>query len=179
MEPLYGAIVDFLAAHQHWAPYLAFALALGETVAFVSIAIPSTAILVGVGGLIATGALHFVPIWIGAVLGALVGSTFSWWLGRRYGDRMLAVWPFSREPALVERGTLAFRRWGGGAIFVAHFFGPLRAVAFLVAGVSSMSLAGFQLANVPGVLIWAYAIPKAGEVGGNVIGHVWRGLFGA
>ena len=179
MEALYGAIIDFLVANKHWAPYLAFLLALGETIAFVSIAIPSTAFLVGVGGLIATGALSFTPIWIGAVLGAFVGSTFSWWLGQHYGGRMLAVWPFSREPALVERGTQAFRRWGGGAIFIAHFFGPLRAVAFLIAGVSSMSLLGFQLANVPGVLVWAYVIPKSGEVGGTIIGHIWRGIFGA
>jgi membrane protein DedA with SNARE-associated domain len=179
LDALYTAIVDFLVAHQLWAPYLAFLLALGETVAFVSIAIPSTAILVGVGGLIATGALSFTPIWIGAVLGALLGSTFSWWLGQRYGEHMLSVWPFSREPALVERGTAAFRRWGGGAIFAAHFFGPLRAVAFLIAGVSSMSLAGFQLANVPGVLVWAYVIPKSGEIGGTLIGHLWRSVFGA
>ena len=179
MEALYGAVVDFAIANRHWAPYLAFLLALGETVAFVSIAIPSTAILVGVGGLIATGGLSFLPIWIGAVLGALVGSTFSWWLGQRYGPRMLAVWPFSREPALVERGTTTFRRWGGGAVFAAHFFGPLRAVAFVIAGVSSMSFLGFQFANVPGVLIWAFVIPKSGEIGGNVLGHMWRGLFGA
>jgi membrane protein DedA with SNARE-associated domain len=179
MQAYYSAIVDFVSAHAAWAPYLAFLLALGETVAFVSIAIPSTAILIGVGGLIATGSLAFLPIWIGAVLGALVGSTFSWWLGMRYGPQMLAIWPFSREPALVERGTSAIRRWGAAGVFVAHFFGPLRAVAFLVAGISSMSFAGFQLANVPAVLVWAFVIPKSGEIGGNVIGHLWRGLFGA
>ena len=97
----------------------------------------------------------------------------------RYGPQMLAIWPFTREPALVERGTSAIRRWGAAGVFVAHFFGPLRAVAFLVAGVSSMSFAGFQLANVPAVLIWAFVIPKSGEIGGNVIGHLWRGIFGA
>ena len=45
--------------------------------AFLSIAIPSTAILVGIGALVATGAIDFMPIWLGAALGALIGSTFS------------------------------------------------------------------------------------------------------
>ena len=75
--------------------------------------IPSTAILIGVGGLVATGGLEFMPLWIGASLGALIGSTFSYWLGGRFGTRMLTVWPLSKDPALVARGTWAFCPLGG------------------------------------------------------------------
>ena len=92
---------------------------------------------------------------------------------------MLNVWPLNKDPDAVDRSQRAFSRWGPGAVFVGHFFGPLRAIVFIAAGVSMMRTLRFQLANVPGALIWAYAIPKSGEIGGSVIGHLWRGLFGA
>ena len=112
MEAMLATVVDFVSAHRDWAPVLVFLLALGETIAFVSILIPSTAILVGVGALVAAGGLDFAPLWVGASLGALIGSTFSYWLGDRFGPRMLALWPLNKDPALVARGTSAFARWG-------------------------------------------------------------------
>jgi membrane protein DedA with SNARE-associated domain len=179
LEALLGHVVDFVTAHARWAPYLAFLFAFGETLAFLSIVIPSTAILVAVGGLVATGSLELFPIWLGASLGALVGSTFSRWLGRRYGPAMMNVWPLNKDPDAVDRSKRAFAKWGPGAVFVGHFFGPLRSIVFIAAGIATMRPLRFQSVNIPGALIWAYAIPKSGEIGGNVIGHLWRSLFGA
>jgi membrane protein DedA with SNARE-associated domain len=179
VEAILGQVVDFVSANARWAPYLAFVFAFGETLAFLSILIPSTAILVAVGGLVATGSLQLFPIWIGASLGALCGSTLSWWLGLRYGSAMLKVWPLNRDPEAVDRSRAAFAKWGPGAVFVGHFFGPLRSIVFVSAGFAAMQKLRFQAANVPGALIWAYVIPKSGEIGGNVIGHLWRSLFGA
>jgi membrane protein DedA with SNARE-associated domain len=179
MQALLAGIVDFVSAHRAWAPALVFLLALGETTAFVSILIPSTAILVGIGALVAAGGLDFAPVWTAAALGALVGSTLSYWLGGRFGPRMLGLWPLNRDPALVARGTSAFARWGAATVLAGHFIGPLRSVVFLVAGVSAMRMIAFQVANVPGALVWAYVVPKSGELGGSAIGAVWRGLFGA
>jgi membrane protein DedA with SNARE-associated domain len=179
METLLAHVVTFVSENARWAPYLAFVFAFGETLAFLSILIPSTAILVAVGGLIATGSLQMFPIWLGASLGALVGSSFSWWLGWRYGAFLLNIWPLNKDPDAVERSRAAFARWGVGAIFVGHFFGPLRSIVFVAAGISLMRPLRFQLANIPGALIWAYVIPKSGEIGGSVIGHLWTTLFGA
>jgi hypothetical protein len=36
-----------------------------------------------------------------------------------------------------------------------------------------------MLANVPGAIAWAFVIPKSGEVGGDVVGAIWRSLTGA
>jgi membrane protein DedA with SNARE-associated domain len=173
MEAVLDRMVDFVRENGAWAPYLAFVFAFAETVAFVSILIPSTAILIGVGGLVATGALHMFPLWLGASLGALIGSTFSWWLGRRYGPSILSVGPLKDQQETIRKGKDAFARFGPAAVLIGHFFGPLRAVAFVLAGASAMSLARFQLANIPGALAWAYLVPKSGEVGGDVIAHLW------
>ena len=135
----FSGIIDFISANRAWALDVMFLLALGETTAFVSILIPSTAILVGIGALVATGSLDFAPLWIGATLGALIGSTFSWWLGAAYGGRLLDA--LAAEQVTRTRSSAAgraFAKWGGAAIVIGHFVGPLRAVVFLMAGVSAM-----------------------------------------
>jgi membrane protein DedA with SNARE-associated domain len=171
------SVIDFIAENREWAFWIALVFAAGETMALVSIIIPSTIILIGVGALVATGAVSFWPIWAGAAVGALIGSTFSWWLGRRYGETILRLWPLSRHPELVFQGRAAFARWGSAAIIIGHFFGPLRPVVFLMCGMAPMTLARFTPWNALGGIAWAGAMPLTGLVGGSLIGWVW-GLFG-
>lgn len=168
------AVVAFLERHQDWSFLVALLFAGAETLALLSLVVPSTAILVAVGATVATGALSFAPIWAGAALGAVLGSTTSWWLGRRYGHAILQLWPLNREPQLVDRATQAFRRWGLPAVFIGHFFGPLRSVVFLFAGMTGVGFWRFQMVNLPGCLLWAWFVPKSGEIGGDIIAWLWR-----
>jgi membrane protein DedA with SNARE-associated domain len=178
MDALITSMIDFVSANRQWALWIALVFAAAETTAFISIAIPSTAILIGVGALVATGGVDFLPIWIGASIGAVIGSTFSWWLGRHYGDRILRMWPLRDHPDLVTRGTTLFAKWGVWAIIIGHFFGPLRPVVFLMAGISRMRVLHFHFFNVAGSLAWAWAVPKSGEVGGNVLAYLWQLVTG-
>ncbi len=168
------AIIAFIERHQEWSFWLSLVFAAAETTAFLSLLVPSTAILVGVGATVATGAVPFFPIWAGAALGAMVGSSFSWWLGWRFGDRILAMWPLKDHPDLVKQAEQAFRKWGMGAVFIGLFFGPLRLVIFLFAGMMKMSLPLFLIVNTVAAMAWAYVIPKFGEVGGIIIGWFWN-----
>ncbi|MES2143358.1 MAG: DedA family protein [Pseudomonadota bacterium] len=179
MDAAISALIDFVAANRPWAFWIALVFATGENTAIISIIIPSTAILVGVGALVATGSLDFWPIWAGASLGALIGSTFSYWLGLRYGDRILAMWPLKNHPEMVRNGTEAFAKWGPVAIIIGHFFGPLRPVVFLMCGMARMPMGPFQVYNVIGSLGWAYVVPKFGEVGGIIVGWLWRLFTGS
>ena len=88
MDSWTQAAIAFMERHQEWSFWLALVFAAAETTAFLSLAVPSTAILVGVGATVATGAIPFFPIWAGAALGAILGSTFSYWLGLRFGARI-------------------------------------------------------------------------------------------
>lgn len=167
------AVLGFVRDNRDWAFWIALVFALGENVAFISIVIPSTAILLGVGALVATGQLTLFPIWAGASIGALIGSIFSYWVGWRYGEAILSLWPFRNHPELIEKGNAAFRRWGVLAVIIGHFFGPLRAVVFVMAGISRMSPPVFLVVNFVGCLAWAYATPTFGEVAGHIIGWIW------
>ncbi len=179
MDGVISGLLEFLKTHSGWAFWIALLFATAENLAFLSIAIPSTAILVGVGALVATGEISFTPIFLGAAIGAIIGSTVSWFLGVIYGDRILNFWPLKDYPQLVAQGKVTFAKWGSAAIIIGHFFGPLRPVAFIMCGIALMPFRTFMLWNVPGAIAWAYLVPKFGEVGGLVVGWLWNLVFGA
>ncbi len=173
LEGMIDTVLAFVREHRDWAFWIALVFAFGETVAFLSIVIPSTAILLGVGALVASGQLSLFPIWAGASIGAICGSTISFLIGWRYGDTILSLWPFRTNPDQVEKGNAAFRRWGGFAVIIGHFFGPLRAVVFVMAGIARMSPPLFIPVNIVGCLLWAYVTPVFGEVAGHAIAWLW------
>jgi membrane protein DedA with SNARE-associated domain len=170
MEGTALAMAEYLAAHAGAAPFVALALAIAETVAFLSIFIPATALLMAAGALTATGAFPFLPLWAGAATGAVIGSTFSWWLGRHFGARILAARILRDQADAVARAQALFERWGAAAIVAGHFVGPLRPVAFLFAGMSGIGFWRFQRWNLLGAVGWAFLIPQTGALGGDLAG---------
>ncbi len=173
MDGLIVTLIAFVERHQALAPWLMLVLAMLETTAVVSIIVPSTAIMVGVGALAATGAIQFTPLWLGASAGAVLGSGLSFWLGRRYGSAILAVPVIRRHPEWMEKTDRAFTRWGPATILVGHFTTFLRPVVFLMAGMSGMTFGRFLFWNTLGCIAWAWVVPKSGEVGGSLLGRLW------
>lgn len=177
MDSFIDPIFAFIERNQVWAPWIMALLAAAETTAFLSVLVPSTAIMVMVGALAATGALDFTQLWIGATIGAMIGSFGSYWVGWRYGDAILQVKPLNQYPEWIAKARGAFAKWGPATVFGGHFVTFLRPVVFLMAGISRMGLARFAIWNAMGCAVWAWVVPKFGEVGGHILAWLW-GLFG-
>lgn len=137
MEDMVRALVDFVRDHQSWAAPIMFALAFGESLAFLSLLIPAWGALVGIGALIGPSGISFWPVWIGGALGAACGDWISYWFGFTFKDRVAHMWPLSRYPELLPRGEAFVRKWGTLGIFLGRFFGPLRASVPLASFVTS------------------------------------------
>lgn len=178
MDALIPTFLDFVERHAHLIFWLSLLFALAETTLIVSLIIPSTAILVGLGALAATGRIDIVPLCLGAGVGALLGSTLSYLIGWRWGNRMLRVWPLSRDPATVDRAADSFARRGAVTLLVGHFVGPLRSVVFVMAGAARMPAWHFHPWNAGGALAWAVTVPLAGQAGGSALGWLWTLLPG-
>jgi membrane protein DedA with SNARE-associated domain len=159
------AVSAFVRQHQAWGPPLAFVLAFGESLAFISLLLPATVILLGLGALIGQSGIAFWPIWVGAALGAVFGDWLSYWIGYKFKDRVARMWPMSRHPDLLWAGRVFFLRWGAGAVFIGRFFGPLRASVPIVAGIFAMPPTIFQLVNVASALVWATGVLAPGTLG--------------
>ena len=173
MDVIAQTFITWIEQNQAWLPLIMVVFAAAETTAFLSILIPSTAILVAVGALAARDGIAFFPLWAGASVGALIGSFFSYWLGWRYGAAVLAMRPLRNHPEMVEKARGAFVRYGPATVLVGHFLTVFRPVVFLLAGMTGMTLARFAFWNVLGAVAWAFLIPKLGQFGGDLLGWLW------
>jgi membrane protein DedA with SNARE-associated domain len=173
MDGWTDSFVAFIERNRDWLPLIMLVFAAAETTAFLSILIPSTAVLVAVGALAATGAVSFWPLWAGAAAGALIGSSFSYWLGWRYGAAVLTMRPLRDHPEMIGKAQAAFATYGPVTILIGHFTTIFRPVVFLMAGMSGMTLLRFAFWNLIGCVAWAFLIPKLGQFGGDIIGWLW------
>lgn len=154
--------IAFVRDNEAIAPFVVFALAFAESFAFISLLVPAWGILIGVGALIGASGLEFWPIWLGAAAGASVGDWISYLIGYHFKDSATHVWPLSRHPDMVAKGHAFFERWGAWSVFIGRFFGPLRAVVPLIAGIFAMPQFLFQMANVASAMVWAFVLLAPG-----------------
>jgi membrane protein DedA with SNARE-associated domain len=174
-------LLAFAKAHPESAFLIAFAVSFGESFAGISFLIPGTTILIGLGAILRVmgiGFLAFWPVWLAAAVGAILGDWISYWLGHRYHEHVLDIWPISRFRAQMKTALEFFGRWGVWAIFIGRFMGPFRATVPLVAGVSHMKFWPFQIANVLSALIWSASLLLLGAVGWDAIKTAWHWLPG-
>jgi membrane protein DedA with SNARE-associated domain len=161
-------IIEFANTYQAWIGPLVFALAFGESIAFVSLILPFWGILVALGAVVgAAGGLQFWTILICAAVGAALGDWVSYWLGKHYHKEIEQMWPIKNNPGLMDKGRAFFDRWGPWAIVIARFSGPLRAAVPIVAGAVRMPQGIFQLANWGSAFLWAGVLMVFGDVIGK------------
>lgn len=161
-------VIDFVRVHQLWGPPIVFALAFGESLAFISLFIPAWAVLVAIGAIIPAAQIPFWPILVAAALGAAAGDWLSYWIGYHFKDPIAHVWPLSKHPDLLPRGHAFMEHWGVLGIFIGRFFGPLRASVPLIAGIVEMPYWVFQAANVASAFVWAWVLLVFGDVASTI-----------
>ncbi len=165
--------VDFVRTNQAWAVPVVFALAFGESLAFISLLIPAWGALVAIGALIGSSGIKFWPIWVSASLGAAFGDWLSYWIGLKLEHTVAHVWPLSRHPDLIPRGEAFMTKWGIPGIFIGRFFGPLRASVPLIAGIFEMPFWRFQLANFSSAFVWAAVLLTIGDGISKAVKWIW------
>jgi membrane protein DedA with SNARE-associated domain len=172
MSEFISQAVAVVQAHPGWAAPVLFGLAFCESFAFISLLLPTASVLVAVGALLGASGMAFWPLWLAAAAGAVAAHALSYAIAFHFKEQIARIWPLSRNPALLTRGVAFFRRWGLAAVFLGRFFGPLRAVMPLAAGLCEMPWRPFLIANVASGLLWT-----AGMLAPGVIGVRW--LWGA
>ena len=166
-ETITHGVVEFVRTNQGWAPFIVGVLAFGESLAVLSLLFPATVMLLAIGGMIGGMGLEFWPIWLAAVLGASLGDWLSYEVSRYFGEPIQHMWPLNRAPDTIAKAERFIQRHGVWGVFLGRFFGPLRAVVPLVAGIFDMPRLRFQVANIGSALLWATLLlaPGAGIVG--------------
>lgn len=161
MTELLDSLLAWVRLHPVWTGWVVLLVSFAESLAIVGMIVPGVVLLLGVGTLIAAGAVDFWAMCAWAVVGAVAGDGLSYWLGWRFHAQIRRRWPFSHYPNSLDQGERFFRKYGGISVAFARFFGPGRATVPLVAGMLSMPPPAFLAANVGSALLWApaYLLP--------------------
>lgn len=165
MEGLTTAVVEFVRMHQAWAAPIVFTLAFLESLAFLSLLVPATAILLAISALVGASGVSFWPLWFAGGLGGVLGYSLSYQIGAHFGEDAFRIWPFRKYPDLIERARGFFQKWGAWAVFIGHFIGPIRAFIPVVAGVYRINRFQFEFANVVAAFIWVTSVLAPGFFG--------------
>jgi membrane protein DedA with SNARE-associated domain len=166
--------VEIVRANQQWAVPIVFLMAFAECVALLSWLVPATVFFTAFGGVAAASGLNLFSLSLAASLGAGLGFWLSYWAGDALGPRVGQMWPLRDHPDWLPRGHDFFERWGMLGIGFGHFFGPVRAVVALVAGIVKMPILPFQLANWAAAFAWGFGLIYLGEwIGDIVVRWIW------
>jgi membrane protein DedA with SNARE-associated domain len=169
-------LVDWLQPFFSTFGYLIVPVAMAlESGAFTGIVVPGDVIL-AIGGVYAAQGDLALPLVIGlAWLGALVGSTAGYLLGRRYGESFVKRLPlFNRFEDRIEDVKGSIERNAGKTIVVGRFVTGAGGFIPFVAGTSRVRPMTFFLYTIPTLLVWTTALSLIGFFVGNNVDAIDR-----
>ena len=146
-----------------------FAVALLVTLEGFGIPLPGETAVVTAAAFAARGSLSIYGVIASATIGALLGGSGGYWIGR-IGGRGLLVrhghW-VRLDAERLARTEKFFARHGVKTIFFARFVALLRIFGSLMAGVAHMPFPTFSMVNLAGGLAWAGTFGALGYLFGR------------
>lgn len=126
-----------------------------ETSVLIGLIVPGdTVVIVAATAVSSVG--EAVVLGIVVVVGALLGESFGFWLGRWLGPRIRESWLGRRiGHANWDRSERYLRRRGGPAIFLSRFLPVLHSLVPLTVGMSGFRYRRFLAWTVPACILWA------------------------
>ena len=145
-----------------------FAASLAENIFLIGFIIPGDLVVVIGGGLAARAGLAPVPAALAVILGVLLGSNLSFWIGRRGGTALIERWGerFGVGEKKVRSVEAYFAAHGAKTVFVGSFISGLKNLVPAVAGASRMSFARFAAYSAVGSVCRSTALVAIGYLFG-------------
>jgi membrane protein DedA with SNARE-associated domain len=142
-------------------------LILGE----IGLPFPEDATLILSGFLIAQKVTKPLPTVIVVYCGLLLTDFSLYWVGKKYGRKVIEHRRFRRILSAERLLTLEekFKKWGIYVVFVGRHFLGIRAQIFLAAGVMRMSTLRFIMADATSAILTMTLMVGIGFLGGNSI----------
>jgi len=143
-----------------------------------SLPVPAIPLLAVAGALAADSKLYAPGIFAVAILACLIGDTAWYWVGRRYGLRVLkTLCRISLEPdSCVSQTQSRFERWGVNSLIIAKFIPGLAVIAPPLAGALGVKWLRFLWLSTISAVLWVSAGLGAGIAFKTQIQHILKYL---
>ncbi len=152
---------------QHWLDQYGYLVVfLSLVLEYLVFLIPGETFLILAGAYASTGRLHLGVVMLAGALGASIGSTNGYLIGRWGGQAFLDRYArrLRVSPRQLERMQRFFRRHGDKTVFLARFVTVVRILVGYFAGAHQMPFRRFTVYNVLGASLWAVLVTFLGYV---------------
>lgn len=152
-------IVEMLSTYGYWAIFVIVALESS------GLPLPGETILIGAAVYAGqSGRVSIELIILAAAAGAILGDNMGYWIGRRFGTRMLERHGrlVGLGPEKLRLGQYLFMRFGGWVVFLGRFVTLLRIFAAVLAGANRFDPRRFFIFNAAGGILWALVFGLGG-----------------
>lgn len=147
---------------------LLFLIIFLETGLVVTPILPGDSLLFAAGSFAAIGALNVGWLLMLLSLAAIAGDTANYWIGRFFGNRVMAANSRLIKPEYLERSKKFYEKHGAKTIVIARFVPIVRTFAPFLAGVSRMDYGKFIIYNIAGGMSWVSIFVLGGFLFGNL-----------
>ncbi|HEX9410799.1 MAG TPA: DedA family protein [Actinomycetota bacterium] len=141
---------------------------------FIGLIIPGDIILALGGVYSAQHKMSLAAVIVIGTVAAISGESIGFWLGRRFGIRVLRRLPFfgPRLSRVVEESRDYFRRHGGKTVAIGRYATAAGAFIPFTAGAARMSYPRFLAFDVPAIAVWATGITIFGYYFGRNLSFI-------
>jgi membrane-associated protein len=133
-----------------------------ETSVLIGLVVPGDTIVI-VASTAVDGVGEYFALTITVVIGALIGESIGFALGRWFGPHIHRSW-IGRKIGEEHwaRAERYLDRRGGPAVFISRFLPVLHSLIPLTVGMSSMRYRKFMAWTIPACVVWAFAYVTVG-----------------
>lgn len=158
-------IQEFAQQYGYWAVFL------GILLENIGIPIPGETVTLAGGFLAGSDQLNYWIVLADAILGATIGGTIGYWVGRSGGwPLLLGVGRIFRiQEAQLESLKNQFSNNAAKAVFLGRFVALLRVFASPLAGIAEMPYLKFMAYNTAGAAVWASVMVTLSYFAGQIV----------
>ena len=145
---------SYIHNHHTIGVFIAAFISCLESLAIVGSIIPGSITMTIIGSLIGSGILSADITMLAIFIGGMLGDYISFWCGAYYKDDIKNFNLIKRYEKFFLWGEEFIQKQGTKSIVIGRFFGPMRSMIPMVAGILDMPRTKFILAAIPSVALW-------------------------
>ena len=168
MDSTFAGLPAMAARHAGWLPLAAFVSAFLQSLPFVGLFVPGTALFLAIG---AATALAGAPIWsilACAIVGGALGGWLSYIVGRRSRGLIEDGSCLRARPRLLTICETLFHDYGVASVLVAKFLPVARPMLPMFVGAFGLQPRRFHPVNILAAMLWAPSFILPGAIIGSM-----------